>query len=165
MSVDKRRFHGSVGVVEWFHNLCALWFDILRSIIQWVTQESTNRLQIHSIVTFFIQSRTFYINHSPGQSGLIFISALLMGASGTLPQLSHHIPFYHYWQRTWWPYWSLGYFKLISVQRWRLMLYMWCRRETRPFDLPTNDTALTTLRWRYIYHRATRRNQHIPPPP
>ena len=53
MSVDKRRFHGSVGVAEWFHNLCALWFDILRSIIQWVTQESTNRLQIHSIVTFF----------------------------------------------------------------------------------------------------------------
>ena len=90
MYVDKRRFYGSVGVAEWFHNLCALWFDILRSIIQWVTQESTNRLQIHSIVTFFIQSRTFYINYSPGQYGLIFISALVMGASGTLPQLSHH---------------------------------------------------------------------------
>ena len=31
MFVDKRRFRGSIGVAEWFHNLCALRFDILRS--------------------------------------------------------------------------------------------------------------------------------------
>ena len=31
MFVDKKRFRGSIGVAEWFHNLCALRFDILRS--------------------------------------------------------------------------------------------------------------------------------------
>ena len=30
-------------------------------------------------------------------------------------------------------------------------------RGTRPFDSPTNETDLATLRWEYIYHRLTRR--------
>ena len=34
-----------------------------------------------------------------------------------------------------------------------------------PFDLPTNGTALVTLRWRYIHRRTTRQSRRIPPPP
>ena len=91
MYVDKRRFHGSVGVAEWFHNLCALWFDILRSIIQWVTQESTNRLQIHSIVTFFIRSRTFYINYSGDGDGCIWDFTPVIPSYTILPLLIKNI--------------------------------------------------------------------------
>ena len=91
MSVDKRRFHGSVGVAEWFHNLCALWFDILRSIIQWVTQESTNRLQIHSIVTFFIRSRTFYINYSGDGDGCIWDFTPVIPSYTILPLLAKNM--------------------------------------------------------------------------
>ena len=91
MYVDKRRFHRSVGVAEWFHNLCALWFDILRSIIQWVTQESTNRLQIHSIVTFFIRSRTFYINYSGDGDGCIWDFTPVIPSYTILPLLIKNI--------------------------------------------------------------------------
>ena len=91
MYVDKRRFYGSVGVAEWFHNLCALWFDILRSIIQWVTQESTNRLQIHSIVTFFIRSRTFYINYSGDGDGCIWDFTPVIPSYTILPLLIKNI--------------------------------------------------------------------------
>ena len=91
MYADKRRFHGSVGVAEWFHNLCALWFDILRSIIQWVTQESTNRLQIHSIVTFFIRSRTFYINYSGDGDGCIWDFTPVIPSYTILPLLIKNI--------------------------------------------------------------------------
>ena len=38
-------------------------------------------------------------------------------------------------------------------------------RGKRPFDLPTNDTALVTLGWRYFHRRTTRRKWRIPPPP
>ena len=38
-------------------------------------------------------------------------------------------------------------------------------RGKRSFDLPTSDTALVTLRWRYFHSRTTRRNRRIPPPP
>ena len=31
--------------------------------------------------------------------------------------------------------------------------------------MPTNDTALVTLRWRYFHRRTTRRNRRIPRPP
>ena len=91
MYVDKRRFYGSVSVAEWFHNLCALWFEILRSIIQWVTQESTNRLQIHSIVTFFIRSRTFYINYSGDGDGCIWDFTPVIPSYTILPLLIKNI--------------------------------------------------------------------------
>ena len=38
-------------------------------------------------------------------------------------------------------------------------------RGKRPFDLPTNDTALVTLRWRYFHRCSTQRNRRIPLPP
>ena len=38
-------------------------------------------------------------------------------------------------------------------------------RGKRPFDLPTNDTAFVTLRWRYFHRRSTQRNRRIPLPP
>ena len=38
-------------------------------------------------------------------------------------------------------------------------------RGKRPFDLPTDDTTLVTLRWWYFHRRARRRNRRIPPPP
>ena len=91
MSVDKRRFHGLVCVAEWFHNLRALWFDILRSIIQRVTQESTNRLQIHSIVTFFIRSRTFYINYSGDGDGCIWDFTPVIPSYTILPLLAKNM--------------------------------------------------------------------------
>ena len=91
MSVDKRSFHGLVCVAEWFHNLRALWFDILRSIIQRVTQESTNRLQIHSIATFFIRSRTFYINYSGDGDGCIWDFTPVIPSYTILPLLIKNI--------------------------------------------------------------------------
>ena len=83
--------HGSVGVAEFSHNLLR---TLVRhtSLIQRVTQESTNTLQIHFIVNFYTRPRKFSINYSSGQSGLIFISDLMMGVSGNSLPLDHLIP-------------------------------------------------------------------------
>ena len=70
---------------------CALWFDILRSF----SDLHKNQL-IHCkyilLSTFYTRSRKFSINYSSGQSGLIFISDLMMGVSGTSLPLDHLIP-------------------------------------------------------------------------
>ena len=67
---------------------------------------------------------------------------------------------------------------LLSVQRLTLKTVAWhndevacfccCRKNcdatsgrTRPCNLPTNDTALLTLRWRHLYCRLKRRNWRI----